>query len=76
MKLTVKGQVTVPRHIRRHLGISPRDEVDFVIADGRVILQKSADAEDEDARAFLAMRGSAVTKLRTDEVMEITRGEG
>ncbi len=76
MKITSKGQVTIPHHIRRHLGVSPGDEVDFIIADGRVILQKSASAEDEGARAFLAMRGSAATELRTDEIMGISRGEG
>ena len=76
MKLTVKGQVTIPRHIRRHLGVSPRDEVDFVIADGHVILQKIAPAEDGDAKALAAMRGAATEYLHTDEIMGMTRGEG
>lgn len=72
MKLTVKGQVTIPRHIRRHLGISPGGEVDFVISGGRVILKKS-DASDE--REIEAMRGAATAGFSTDEIMEITRGE-
>lgn len=32
-RLTSKGQVTVPAEVRRHLGISPKDRVAFVIGD-------------------------------------------
>ena len=30
MRVTTKGQVTIPQHIREKLGITPSTEVDFV----------------------------------------------
>jgi len=40
MKVTTKGQVTIPARIRDYLGIYPHTNVDFRIAGGRVILVK------------------------------------
>jgi AbrB family looped-hinge helix DNA binding protein len=38
--VTGKGQVTIPREVRRHLGVAPSDKVVFVIGpDGRVELR-------------------------------------
>ena len=31
MRVTIKGQVTIPQHIREKLGILPNSEVDFLI---------------------------------------------
>ena len=37
--LTAKGQTTIPKGIRRHLGLQPGDRIRFAIeADGRVTL--------------------------------------
>jgi AbrB family looped-hinge helix DNA binding protein len=38
--VTERGQVTLPVQVRRHLGISKRDKVSFVIEDGRVELRR------------------------------------
>ena len=38
MRITTKGQVTIPQPIREKLGISPAVEVDFVEEKGRVYL--------------------------------------
>ncbi len=40
MRVTTKGQVTIPQHIREKLGITPATEVDFVEEEGRVFLVK------------------------------------
>ena len=40
MKVTVKGQVTIPQKIRQKLGIGPTSEIDFVEEDGRVYIVK------------------------------------
>ena len=37
--LTVKGQTTVPKRIRAYLGLHAGDRLDFVVEEGRVILQ-------------------------------------
>ena len=38
MRVTTKGQVTIPQHIREKLGITPATEVDFVEEEGRIFL--------------------------------------
>ncbi len=40
MKVTVKGQVTIPVQIREKLGITPNSEVDFVEEGGRVYTKR------------------------------------
>ena len=76
MKLTVKGQITIPRKIREHLSISAHDDVDFVIKDEEVILIKTPYT----SRHFQhhvndKMRGKGQIKMTTDEIMRLTRGE-
>jgi AbrB family looped-hinge helix DNA binding protein len=41
MRVTTKGQVTIPQHIRKKLGITPATEVDFVEDKGRIILESA-----------------------------------
>ncbi|MCH8924636.1 MAG: type II toxin-antitoxin system PrlF family antitoxin [Proteobacteria bacterium] len=37
--LTSKGQTTVPKDIRRHLGLKPGDKIRFLVEDdGRVVI--------------------------------------
>jgi antitoxin PrlF len=37
--ITIKGQTTIPREIRRHLKVKPGDRIEFVVEqDGRVVL--------------------------------------
>ena len=74
MRVTIKGQVTIPRHIRELLGIQPHAEVEFLERDGRVELVKVADAA-ETAR-FRAVRGVLAGHVTTDAIMAETRGEG
>ena len=48
-KVTSKGQVTIPLAIRKKLGISYGDEIDFKIVDGEVVIEpvtKPIDIED------------------------------
>ncbi len=77
MKLTTKGQVTIPKHIRRFLGVAAHSEVEFRIRDGRVVVEK-ADSLDEPVAAgsrFEALRGSRKAGLSTDQWLESTRGD-
>ena len=79
MRVTEKGQVTIPKHIRDQLGIEAGSEVDFVDDNGRVRLVK---AGPEAAAAQRAQRmrmwidrvkGKANAGLTTDEIMAMTR---
>lgn len=40
MRVTSKGQVTIPQHIREKMGITPSSEVDFVVDEERVYVEK------------------------------------
>lgn len=74
MKVTVKGQVTIPQQIRERLGITPNSEVDFIEEDGRVYLKKKALRTPLPNR-FRRFRGAATVKMTTDEILSLTRGE-
>jgi AbrB family looped-hinge helix DNA binding protein len=71
--MTAKGQVTIPKRLRNHLGLRPGSNVEFELAeDGRVVL-RSQKATPEDR--FARLRGSAKHGMSTDEIMALTRRE-
>jgi len=72
MKVTTKGQVTIPVNIRKKMGILPDTEVDFVQEGDRVILVKHKDATPA-SRTFKKLRGVATVRMTTDEIMALTR---
>ena len=74
MKVTTKGQVTIPQAIREKLGITPSTEVDFVEEKGRVYLVKRK-GDNITSHKFRNLRGIATVKMTTDEIMALTRGE-
>ena len=54
--LTRKGQTTIPKKIREHLGIGSGDRIEYTVdADGRVILTPST-ADISELDGFLARR--------------------
>jgi antitoxin PrlF len=72
-KITTKGQVTIPKRLRDHLGLEPGSLVEFELAaDGRVFLKTRQPAPES---KFARLRGSAKSSFTTDEVMALTRGE-
>ena len=73
MRVTTKGQVTIPLEIRKNLGIAPGCEVDFLEEKGRVYLVRKETAPP--SGRFRRMRGSATVKMSTDEIMALTRGD-
>lgn len=75
MRITSKGQVTIPQHIREAAGLHPNMEVEFEFKDGLVYL-KPADGLTRGQRLVAKLRGSMKgSGLTTDEIMDITRGE-
>jgi AbrB family looped-hinge helix DNA binding protein len=73
MKVTTKGQVTIPARIREYLDIAPHANVDFRISDGAVVLVRLEDA-DEPVRKFAALRGVLKGTRTTHAWMQATRG--
>ena len=78
MRVTEKGQVTIPKHIRDLAGIVPGSEVEFVVEDNEILLRMSDNGSKSEIRAKEAirlLRGSGRWHgLSTDEIMAETRG--
>ena len=74
MRLTTKGQVTIPKDIRERLHIMPFDEVDFIVKNGEVVLVKSEHSVNRMAEHIKKIRGKAGVGMTTDEIMRLTRG--
>jgi AbrB family looped-hinge helix DNA binding protein len=77
MRITSKGQVTIPAEIREKAGLLPGTEVDFEMAGDsvRIVRAKAPKGETPGQRAVRLLRGSATAKMSTDEIMALTRGE-
>jgi len=71
MRVTSKGQVTIPRNIREALGISPETEIDFKEENGRFYIEKTGDPIN--TGKFAKFRGIATANMSTDEIMNLTR---
>ena len=73
MRVTSKGQVTIPKAIRERTGIGPGTEVEFAIEQGAVMLRPSASRGTELVEHLRAHRAEFV--MSTEEIMTLTRGE-
>jgi AbrB family looped-hinge helix DNA binding protein len=81
MRVTTKGQVTIPKEIRDRLGIGPGSEVEFLrTEDGvRVVAVDENISEEEASRKFSQLLDQMAGTLdlggmTTDEYLEWLRG--
>jgi AbrB family looped-hinge helix DNA binding protein len=76
MRLTSKGQVTIPQEFREALGLLPHSEVEFELDGDAVRIRKARKRTGRDrGTAIVAhMRGRATSGLTTDEIMKLMRG--
>ena len=76
MRVTSKGQVTIPQDIREKAGLLPGTDVEFGFEDGQVRIRKSADkGPGRGARIVARLWGSADVRMTTDEIMALMRGD-
>jgi bifunctional DNA-binding transcriptional regulator/antitoxin component of YhaV-PrlF toxin-antitoxin module len=81
MRVTSKGQVTIPERMRRESGLLPGTEVQFTSGRGGVQIHKAKAQGRPTARerrlreALDQLRGSATIRMTTEEIMALTRGE-
>ncbi len=73
MKVTSKGQVTIPQVIREQLAIFPNSEVNFVKRGSKVYLEK-AKGSTRGGTLVESLRGRGRKGLSTDDIMALTRG--
>jgi len=74
MKITSKGQVTIPQEIRESMGLLPDTEVEFVVKGNIVQIVKSRRSESRGAKLVRRLRVSAKGGMSTDEIMKLMRG--
>ena len=74
MRITSKGQVTIPAEIRERFGFLPDTEVDFVV-DGDVVkvVRATRQGDTRGERVVRQLRGRAVSHMTTDEILALTR---
>jgi len=76
MRLTSKGQVTIPLALRKRYGLDPLSEVTFEPAEGGVLIRPTSASRLKSLRAGLKRaRGSADAVRSTAELMRLSRGE-
>lgn len=73
MKITSKGQVTIPVEIREQLGLLPNTDVEFEVVGNALYLKKVAIEPSPGKKLIAIMQGTATVKMTTEEIMLLTR---
>ena len=81
MRVTSKGQVTIPRDLRELVGIEPNSEVVFTIENGKLTVAPKNDPHRQQERDrldnFLAtlqrLEGTGDQSIDSDALMSMTR---
>lgn len=71
MKVTSKGQVTIPQYVRETLGITPNTDIQFIEENGKFYIIKTENPKSKGK--FSKFRGIATAKMSTDEILALTR---
>ena len=81
MRVTSKGQVTIPQGIRALMGILPNTDVDFEVRRGQVVLVKGKSASKRPSRGeIMVARIQRIANqlppstMTTDQIMKLMRG--
>jgi len=77
MRITTKGQVTIPAHIREKAGLMPHTDIDFVL-DGKavkIVRKVAGNKPSRGARLVAHLKGRGDVAMSTDEIMALTRGD-
>lgn len=75
MKITTKGQVTIPHRLRQAFGLLPNTEVVFEAGDDCVVLRSRLGRRALIRERLRRARGAGTGNRSTDEIMQLTRGE-
>jgi AbrB family looped-hinge helix DNA binding protein len=76
VRITSKGQVTIPQRMREELGLLPNCEVEFEVVGDSVRVRKARASRRRGDAIVERLRGSAGRSgMSTDEIMALTRGD-
>jgi len=74
MRITSKGQVTIPAAFRERLGFLPNTEVEFNAEGEMLLLRKAVGGYSRGRRIVSKMKGKATAGMSTEQIMAMTRG--
>ena len=77
MRITSKGQVTIPQTVRERAGLMPGTDVEFEVENGVVRLVKTTGRRPRPTRGekiVERLRGAGEFKMTTDEILALMRG--
>lgn len=74
MRITSKGQVTIPIDVREKAGLLPNTEVEFALRGNVIVLRKAGKPPRRGRRLIALMRGKGTKRMTTDQIMALTRG--
>ena len=75
MRITSKGQVTIPAPIRERLGLLENTEVEFDVVGDSVRVRKAKERRERGKSIVAHLRGRATARLNTEEILALTRGK-
>lgn len=73
MRVTEKGQVTIPKELRDALGIAAGTEVSFERTDDVIVVRKVQGGSNRGRETVNRLRGRGDVRLSTEEIMALTR---
>ena len=73
MRITSKGQVTIPQEIRERCGLLPGTEVTFVLEGNNLRVVKQEGPHERGRNLVAHLRGRATVSMTTDEILALTR---
>lgn len=73
MRITTKGQVTIPLEVRERLGLLPYTEVEFTIRGNSAVITKAGGRTRRGGGLVQHMRGRGTVEMTTDEILALTR---
>ncbi len=74
MRMTSKGQVTIPQELRERYGLGPGAEVEVVAGEGGALVRPAV-AVTPGAELVARLRDRADAGLEAEAVLRLTRGE-
>jgi AbrB family looped-hinge helix DNA binding protein len=76
MKITSKGQVTIPQNLRERFGLLPNTEVEFVATtDGKGLCLVKSSRSNRGRALVERLHGRGTGKRSTDELLKLMRSE-
>lgn len=73
MRISSKGQITIPIDIRSKFGFFPDTEITFVEKEDGILLKKYQNKNNRGSKLILNMSGKSTVKMSTDTIMKLTR---